>query len=257
MKLQIVPQSFIDFPLLADEYIFGESTMPKVIVHEAGDWRSFLPTFEDQRKGGVESYACVTYATQNAIETLMSAQFGEYEDYSERFTATLAGTTKNGNSPQKVSETIRKYGLIGETSLPFSDDIRSFEEYMVVPEEKKPEGKRWSRDWRLQHEWVITRKTRKEEKKERLTESLKLSPVGVSVCAWWEENGVYVKNGTDNHYALLVAGDRDYWYVLDTYPPFVKKLEKGYDFGVAKRYHVERAQAGNWLTDLFRRVFMV
>ncbi len=254
LKIQQIPSNFIETPIFADEYIFGSnSKIQGDILRFDGDWRGFTPPFEDQFKNGIESMSCTVYGTLNAIEILLKDQFGYAEDYAERFISTLAGTTHNGNSPHKVAETIRNYGLIEESRLPFSTDIRTWEEYYAsIPLNLKIEGKHWLRDWKFGHDWVITRDTPKADKNELLTDALKFSPVGVSVFGWASDKDVYVKAGSDNHWTLLVYGDVNYWYVLDSYAPYIKKLSKDYDFGFAKRYSVDRVTK-SWLQDLFER----
>ena len=259
MITHISQKGFIPAPIFTDEYIFGgNSKLQEQVLREDGDWSDYIPQFEDQYKNGVESMSCVSYGTLNAIEVLQEEKFGEHDvDYSERFISTLGGTTKQGNNPQKIAETVRKYGLIPEERLPFSG-LETWEEYFAdIPKNLKQEGKRWLWDWKFGHDWVITNNTRREEKNELLKDALKFSPIGVSVFGWAEINGVYVKHGSDNHWCLLLNGDRDYWYVLDTYPSYIKKLEKSYDFGYAKRYTLNRAEVGNWVFDLFRRFFVV
>ncbi len=252
LNIQEVPNNFIETPIFADEYIFGaNSKIQGDILKADGDWRSYTPTFEDQFKYGVESMSCTVYGTLNAIEILMREKFDFVEDYSERFTSTLAGTTKTGNSPHRVAEVIRAKGLIDETLLPFSSNINTREEYFApISNGLKREGKKWLKQWTFSHDWVITRDTRKEEKNELLTDALKFSPVGVSVYGWADDNGIYVKAGNDNHWTLLVAGDKNYWYVLDSYAPYIKKLSKDYDFGFAKRFSLDLAQR-SWVQKFF------
>jgi hypothetical protein len=50
-------------------------------------------------------------------------------NYSDRYIAILSDTTESGNSPHKVAETIRKWGLINEYELPFDSEIDSWEKY--------------------------------------------------------------------------------------------------------------------------------
>jgi len=244
LNIQEVPNNFIEVPVFADEYIFGgNSKIQGDVLRADGDWRSRL-AFENQYNNGVESMSCTVYGTLSAIEILLTEKFDFSTDYSERFTSTLAGTTKSGNSPHKVGETIRGRGLVSETQLPFSMEITRWEEYFApIPSQLSREGQKWLKQWSFGHDWVITRDTRKEEKIELLTDALKFSPVGVSVYGWADEKGVYVKAGNDNHWCLLVAGDKDYWYVLDSYAPYLKRLAKNYDFGFAKRYSIERRKS--------------
>lgn len=247
-----VPSNFIETPIFADEYVFGSnSKVQGTILRNDGDWREYIPDFEDQYKNGLETMSCTTYATLNAIEILLQERFRVSKNCSERFTSTLSGTTPSGNSPHKVAETIRTRGLIDETRLPFSLDIATREQYFAeIAPFLKYEGLSWLKDWVFSHDWVITRDTRKEEKNALLEEALKYSPVGVSVFGWADVGGVYTKTGNDNHWTLLIYGDADFWYVLDSYAPYIKRLEKNYDFGFAKRFTIER-RAKSWLRSLF------
>jgi hypothetical protein len=80
------------------------------------------------------------------------------------------------------------------------------------------------------------------EKHERMKTALRYSLLGVSVVGWREHNGIYYKDEgePDNHWTNIVAFDGGYPIVADSYEPFLKKLDKNYDFGFAKRYSVER-----------------
>lgn len=249
INIQEVPNNFIETPIFADEYVFGgNSKIVGTVLKPDGDWRDIIDP-ESQYKNGVESMSCTVYGTLNPIEILLYEKYNFMFDYSERFTSTLAGTTKSGNSPHKVAETIRARGLISEETLPFSMEITRWEEYFApIPDGLKKEGQKWLKQWDFKHDWVITRDTRKEEKNELLHDALKFSPVGVSVYGWAEENGVYVKVGNDNHWTLLIYEDVNFWYVLDSYAPYIKKLSKNYDFGFAKRYSVDRVASRSCIT---------
>jgi hypothetical protein len=257
LNIQTVPSNFIETPVFADEYIFGSnSKVVGTVLKDDGDWRNVTPKFEDQFKYGVESMSCTVYGTLNAEEMLLKEKFDISVDLSERFISTLAGTTKSGNSPHKVAETRRSRGAIEETKLPFSMEITRWEEYYApISDSLKKEGKKWLKQWDFQHDWVITRDTRKEEKNELLADALKFSPVGVSVFGWADDQGVYVKAGNDNHWCVLVYGDKNYWYVLDSYAPYIKKLNKNYDFGFAKRYSIDRvARRRSCISNFIERI---
>lgn len=247
-----VPSDFIELPIFADEWHFGAVTGIKSdILMPDRDWRSLGMSFEKQKKT-VESSSCVTFSIHNGIEVLERLQSGRINDYSERYTSTLAGTTKKGNSPHKVLETIRSKGLIKEDLLPFTFDIQTWEQfYEPIPRTLTLKGKRWLKRNTLQHDWVIVPGSRRVEQAEKLMDALQFSPIPVSVDAWSERNGIYYRTApfTDNHMCLLLYGDANYWYVLDTYAPFFKRLERSYTFGCAKRLSLTRRQslfAGLW-----------
>lgn len=252
----LVPSGFLALPVMGDEYVMGTDVSLGAVdvVKPSRDWRAYIPAFEDQFKNGVESMSCATYGTHAAIETLMREHFDMKVDYSDRYTSKLAGTTRNGNSPHKVAETIRKYGVVEEVLWPFSDDINTWDKfYAPIPDDLKKEGKEWSKDYRFGHEWVMTPDTRPEEQRERLLDSLYVSPVGVAVYGWAKDGDVYVKIGQANHWCTLMYMDKDYYYVLDTYAPYLKKLSRDYPFTYAKRYTVsDEPVKMNSLCRLFR-----
>jgi len=253
MRYNLISPNFIEFPILADEYIFGSRNEVKgEITRFDGDWRPYAPKYEAQYKNGFEPMSCTSMGTQNAISILLEEKYSiPDEDYAVRYTATRSGTTRQGNSPHKVAETIRKDGLLYEGRYPFSDDINTWEEYYApVPKEKVTEGKKWLKDWTFKHDWVLTPSTNKAETQERIQDALLFSPIGIAVNAWVDENGVYFRKGRDNHWTLLVAMDKDYYYILDSYAPFIKKLSKDYGFSYAKRYSVVHTPKC-WLSGLF------
>ena len=168
-------------------------------------------------------------------------------NYSERYNATLSVTTREGNSIQKVIESIRKdYGVINEELLLFEDTIDTWEKfYAPIPEQLILTGKSWLKEFSLGHEWIFTPDIK--NKIDRLKTALQFSPVGVSVLAWaYEVNGnekIYTKEKgeTDNHWVVCYGYEENrFWRIFDTYDNTRKKLEWSYDFGYAKRFVLNR-----------------
>lgn len=238
----IVPPNFIEAPVFADEWKFGATTgLTEKPVNTTGNWCAYAPAFEKQYRN-VESMSCVTYAILNAIEILYLYQFQEVKNFSERYTSTLAGTTKQGNTPHKVLETIRRNGLIDEALLPFTDEITTWEAYFApIAKEMRKIGKRWLRSYIVQHDWVFVAEDPLELKHSRLKAALVHSPIPVTVEAWHQKDDLYwTRGGRDNHMCLVIGYDDESWYVLDSYAPFIKRLDKGYKFGYAKRVVLKR-----------------
>src|SRR3990167_1285035 len=85
-----------------------------------GQWDNHLAGLELQRKGGLETMACVSFSLLNCLETIH--KFEGYElNYSDRALAKMSGTTKNGNSMRQVADTARNQGLAHEIVWPFDD----------------------------------------------------------------------------------------------------------------------------------------
>ena len=186
---------------------------------------------------------CTVYGTLNAIETMFKRIFNVEENYSERYTGVLAGTTQGGNSPHKVAETIRKTGVIADRLLPFQPDINEWDEF-YSPKPMDPTlqeiGTGWLRAFDFKHEWVFTPSMNltPKQKAEKIREALKYSPVAVSVSAWRQKGDVYVKDvgEPDNHWCMLYAPDM----VFDSYDNTKKRLEPNYDHQFAKIYYLAK-----------------
>lgn len=235
---------FIADVITPDNYIFGSGQLLSKIIRPDGNWSAFLPQSEIQLRNGLETMNCTVYGTLNAIEILYKAQFNKDENFSERFIGVLAETSKNGNSPHKVAEVIRKKGLIDDGWLPFRDEINEWDEYyspkpMIYTEL----GEKWLKMNEFGHDWVFTEGTVK-SKQEKLLEALKHSPVGASVFAWPDpKKGLYSKNKNDedNHWITIFnAEEGEYWEIFDHYDDIKKKLVWNYDFSFAKRYSLSK-----------------
>lgn len=231
---------------LEKDYVLGSlRSAPYEVLREDGQWLDFLPDNETQRQEGVETMACTIFNTLNPLEILFRRKFNETKNWAERFIAVLAGLTQQGGTPQNAAEAIRKNGNIDDYYLPFSINIKTWDEYCSpkpMTENYLVLGRKWLNEFEMRHEWVFT--DRNKDKKEKLMSALKTSPVGVSVYAWVQNpNGVYYKpqETQDNHWTCLIGyKENEYWIVYDSYEPFIKHLDWSFDFGQAKRYFIEK-----------------
>lgn len=244
--------------IVPEDFVFGSNQLRGELLKPNADWRDKLPLFEYQRRG-VETNSCVTFGTLSALEMLYKLQYSVEPNYSDRFTSKLSGTTPTGNNPKNVIQSIRHDGTIKESEWAFTDDIKTLEEYFAeIPEYLRNRGLKWLKTHEVGYEWVFT-SGKPEDKAVLLKEALKLSPIGVSVFAWYSYKDIYKKTGPDNHWVVLVAYDGDYPIVFDTYDTQLKKLEKNYDFGFAMRYSIKQVVKPhtNWVVDLFRRLLSI
>jgi len=132
------------------DYILGSTSplTPEVRV-PGGNWQAYRPDPERQaKKYTFDTMSCVSFSALNCIEyqiewmlvhSKLPVETIEYlrnngyltEDFrlnlSDRFTAIMSGTTKEGNYYQKVWDSIRHHGLLPEVDLPFTGE--TFEEY--------------------------------------------------------------------------------------------------------------------------------
>ena len=225
-----------------EDYQFGGITkLSGEILQPTGQWGEFLPQVELQVRNGLETMNCTVYGTLNCIEALLDLQYGIKANKSERYIGILAETSRYGNSPQKVIETIRKKaGLIDEVLLPFNDLIDSWEKYYSPKPMVRSfiqEGEKWLGKYKVGHEWV-------RGGKEALKESLKRSPLGVSVnLQRCNAHGIYEKRGPDNHWVMLYGyKEGEYWKIFDHYDDVFKKMAWDYGFEFVKRYSIEKAE---------------
>lgn len=230
---------FIQPVIEKSDYFLGSGKLGSVVLNESGDWREFLPMMEKQRIN-FEPYACVSFGILSALEMIYMLLWEVEPNYSDRFTAKMSETNPNrGNSPKKVSETIKKYGTVPEEKWPMTETL--IEYYKDIPITIKDIGKIWRKHYGFGYEYID---------KSQLREALKRSPVGVAVSAWQQNNnGEYIYFGSWNHWCILVAYDRqDRPIIWDSYDKGLKTLEKDYNFGFPQIYTLKKLpqQKKNW-----------
>lgn len=234
------------------EHILG--ALDKPIINPSGNWIPYLPEKEPQNKNGVETFSCAIYATLNALETLL--KFKGYDvNYSDRYIA-LEGKRlgkidilkDHGSDPHKIAELIRTTtGLLREDKLPFSDDIKSLDDYYNVAEsilfDLFKEGQAWYKDWQLEHEWIF-QGGKPNEKRLQIQQALPKGTVCASVSAWYFNGQMYYKpeGSTDNHWTQVAAAPVEKYVNFDSYDSYQKDLDPLYDFQIAKVYYLSEVQ---------------
>lgn len=239
---------FIPDTIADDHYVLGAELLPRIPIMPDGQWDAYLPPKEVQDRNSVETYNCTAYGSLNVMETFIRGLFGASPDFSERYVGILADTQPPGNSPHKVMETIRKYGVIEDQLLPFNDSIRSVEQYYSP----KPmntsllfKGREWLGEYELKHEWVFNGGS-VSSKQKAMVEALKYSPLGVSVFGWKEQDGLFIKpeGAVDNHWTTCYGYEEGkYWKIFDSYDYSHKKVAWNTDFMQAKRIYIKMLNA--------------
>lgn len=229
-----------NFGLLEDlieygAYITGQNKIPWVPFNEEGDWESYLPKYESQ-SDRFETNGCTVWGLQNQVETLSRFLYGQEPNYSERFNYLLTPVDPNmGVDPQKTYECARKDGLIDHKYLPMTDTLSDFLDISDINGSLRAKGQYWLKQHDFKHEWL------KETDIESLKEALKTCPLGVSVTAWYEQNGKYVDMGQrNNHWCLLYKIDSEGLHVFDSYDHSKKILSLDHKIGRAKRIWLNR-----------------
>lgn len=225
--------------------------LPSVILINISPlWRGLLytstmtiwqpPAFEPQKIGRFDSKACTVFGTINCIE-MIDIVDGIDGNYSERFTAILSGTHTKGNDPRRVAKAVKKYGLIKEEILPFSEE--NYYDEKAINDDLLSLGKEWASKNQFDYKTEISWWTLGDEKK-ILMKALENSPVGISVFGWSKnDKGLYTRPTMfqDNHFvALFDYVPEQYWVVFDSYEQSVKLLDWNYPFTYAYSYSIKR-----------------
>lgn len=171
---------FIEPEITETDYIFGGQTKLQGESLTDGHWLKYIPESELQKNDWIDSYNCTAFGTSNILEVLFTKVFNETKNFSDRFIGIIAGTQPPGNSPKVVIDAIRKQGLVNESSLPFSDAVKTIQEYFSP---KPPTGELISEGNRFLIEHGIGYE-KVEPTIENLKSALRFSPLGVAVKAW-------------------------------------------------------------------------
>ena len=236
--------------LKPENYRFGSNQFIGTPLRENGDWRDYLPPEESQNVRGIESSACYVEAQQHTIATIEEEELGEPDNnYASRFNAKLSNGTPQGGDPIAGADSIRHDGLVKDRSMPFSEDIQSWEDFNswkgVAEKTLREEGQNYLAKKGLNFDVVVERHEPVETKYIKLKQALKYCPPPVSVVGWYEENGIYIKpkGAIDNHLVELVYIDENNRpYIRDTYPPYLKILEPYYNFDFAMRWGIKKKE---------------
>jgi len=246
---------FIEPTIDATHYVLGGSTKlttdSKDALQPDGQWDAFLPIYEPQAEN-FETYGCTVWGTQNCIETLYRRCFGVEPNYSERFTYILAAIRPKGSDPHHVAEVIRHEGLVNADVLPVTETYEEFIEPDPMPGSLLARGQNWLVHHSFMHDWVIEGPTAPGEQMRRIKHALSFSPVGISVTAWHEVDGVYVDDGApNNHWCMCYGWTGRGWKVFDSYDHSHKIIAFDHRISFAKRYHLGFEPAPEvWWLDL-------
>lgn len=245
-KTIVINDGFVE-PILKDEdYIFGAERSIKnklgadVVINPSGQWDEWLPSEEIQIKS-FETFSCVAFGSTSQIETHEKKVFGGSPNYSDRFLVTLANIVPPGIDPQVIYELIRNKGLVNEIDHPWSDDIKTIEQYKSpIPTSLIEKAKEFLKKYVFKHEY-LPRQFNGLISDETLKEALKYSPLAVAVQAWNWDGEKYIRRGEDTHWVVLYGWNEDgTWKIWDSYSPFKKRLAKDFGFKWAKRIWLYR-----------------
>lgn len=225
------------------------------IRNPSGNWSLYLPGNEAQIGVYFDTLACVTFSALNVIETQLNfllatgqipsekiaqlAELGVLKDgkfnFSDRFTAKMSGTTKQGNYLVAVWDSIRKDGLLAESDWDYPRDQRQpvfvWEDYYKeIPQELKDKAKKFLDIFDIKYEWLTAGKNATPE---QMDEWLKTGPVQIAtaVCPPWNTDQIIAGCSLAvGHATTVYRVDANSFDILDHYNPFNKRL--GFDYPI-------------------------
>ena len=236
-----------DIKIEDTDYILGGlGDLPTEIIMPDGQWDKFLPVYEPQAEK-YETFGCTVWGSQNQIETYIKAVFGYEPNYEERYNYNLIGINPPGARPNDAYQSIRNFGLLDAPKLPVPLTLEEFVTPRPVTEELKTEGKKWLEKYELKHEWVTG------DMKPAIMNTLKFSPIAVSVTAWINEQDFYIDNEQPNTHWTLCYGYQDTpigiaLKIFDSYDHSTKLLHPNHRIAFAKRIYIKEAPKAKPLT---------
>lgn len=227
----------------SSDFHFGR--LENSIVNWSGDWTNSLPQYEPQKlPSGEDEHGCHIWGTQNAIEILLKHMLGRDYNFSERYAYIGTNSDKSGGDPFTSGQWMRKNGFIDEYILPMTQSYSEYIHPNPLPKELLELGKSSKETFSFYQEYLwndLDCKTDLELKKELITKALKLSPIGVSVPAWFlGPDGLYQRPTfmTDNHWCVLFKETEKSYFIFDSYEQDIKEVSKDIDFSLAIRYYI-------------------
>ena len=272
-KQKLPPQGVI-IDVRPTDFMAGGETgiLARSVLAPSGQLDEYLPDEETQFDFLFDTFGCVSFSANNAIETIFNFMLShglfsaekvqwlrdhKYIDYrtgkvnfSDRFTAKMSGTTKNGNSLGAVGDSCRHNGLVPESMWPWPKEMTenmSAEEkwmlyYAAVPQAVQDMGKEFAELFDIAYQWIIVGNS--SESENLIKQYLPLGPLQIasSVCLPWnanEANPPINGCGCGAQHATLLYGyeDKVAYKDFDQYKSFRKLLAWNYCIPYAMQYY--------------------
>jgi hypothetical protein len=159
-------------------------------------------------------------------------------NFSDRAVAKLSGTTYNGNTLQKVLDTIRHLGLVPESMWSFPDNITWDEYYKDIPQNIIDFGKNFTDMFDVFYEW--TNISDCQPNFEAVKAHLKQAPL---------QRVSSYSGGVCNfqHATLLYDWDDNYQYVFDSYNGGKTRFPTNYPMPALMKIVVSPKVQTEWL----------
>lgn len=274
-----------------------ESGAAVVENNQSADWRPYLPTGEwqtdifsqDGKNYNLDFLDCVSFSANQVLQTFGDLAFKNslwgaetmawlaqngyidsngHLNFSDRFTAKLSNTTKNGNTLEAVWDSIRANGLVPESR--WANPVAEVEAnpgayweiyYKDVPTDVIALGKEFASRFMVAYEWLAFENRPLTDT--QYSDALKIAPIQIAtaVCPPWNTSDVLNGCGEGAAHATMLTyvepGTGIKW-IFDHYVPFQKRFADNYDLTYAVRGYFEPVTSSpNKETPKFSHVFGV
>ncbi len=253
---------FLEAPPRETDWIAGESSLIEFKqMNHMGDWTTLLPSNERQNSVYMDSMACVTFSALNCLESQIRGHIayqrlpqktikalkdlGYFNDrlefnLSDRFTAKMSGTTRQGNYFVNVWDSIRKHGVLPEADWPYPRDQRTpafdwDDYYKEIPQELKDKALKFLDLFEVKYEWVIPTL-------HDISYHLYQAPIQIAAptCTGWNTARPVEACTMKANHATMVYGiyraykeKSEYIRDFDSYDPYRKDLVVNYPISYA------------------------
>jgi hypothetical protein len=153
-------------------------------------------------------------------------------NFSDRFIAKMANTSRQGNWPQKVCDTIKHVGLLPEKDWLWSDNFDWNGYYAEIPQVLKDKALLFLKYFSFQYEWLSTQPVIASYAP--IAVNLKQAPLQLitATCPPWNTSEIIVAcPNAPTHATMAFKQEEDLeeaLYDYDSYPPYRKRLAKDY-----------------------------
>lgn len=224
------------------DYMFGaETAITPEILQPDGQWLKYLGTNEYQNFNWGDTMSCVSFSALNCLEIIWNRRYKPLPslNLSDRFTAKMSNTSRQGNTFYRVAESLRK--VDGEVYQDkWLNESSSWEDYYKeIPSDIQVIGRRNLKTFHIQYEFIPELFY-----PSVLMKALQQSPLQIAIFAYGvpDANGVYhnVDGMAPNHAVTLVGyKENEYWIIQDHYVAHeTRKIAWDYRIGACLRLNI-------------------
>lgn len=249
-----IDTGFRPYEPTGEDFQLGAVGDKKVLMPDGHGWGKYLVEGERQNRG-TETFSCVSQSANNCLEIQLKRiiELGEDKpliakltemgyirngevNFSDRFTAKMSGTTRNGNNQKVVADSIRHNGLVPEWVWPHVEGWDNF--YAPISAEVIAMGKKFADFFDTTYEFVTPA---------QMIEALKYNVDQTSGNAWLApQGGIYRRtmNILNHAFVLFDYVVKTTKEIFDTYwdygkeNDYTKTLDWDYNLGWGLLYNI-------------------